>query len=155
MAMVSFSPYPADPRPRRAAEALLKKGMNVDFICRRDKTALRREASNGLDILRLRIPHRRGGKLAYAYQYSAFILASAGILALRSLKRRYHLVYIHNMPDVLVFSSLVPKALGARVILDQHDPMPELMTTIFNLDKDSFGVRLIRWWKGGVSRGQI
>ena len=144
VAMVSFSPYPADPRPRRAAEALLKEGMTVDFICLRDDTAPRRERSAGLDILRLPIEHRRGGKLAYAYQYSAFILATASILALRSLTRRYQLVYIHNMPDVLVFSSLVPKILGAKVILDQHDPMPELMTTIFNLHEHSFGVRLMR-----------
>ena len=35
------------------------------------------------------------------------------------------------MPDVLVFSALVPKAFGAKVILDLHDPMPELMQTIF------------------------
>ena len=28
--------------------------------------------------------------------------------------------------DVLVFSALVPKALGAKIILDLHDPMPEL-----------------------------
>ena len=144
VAMVSFSPYPADPRPRRAAEALLKEGMTVDFICLGDDTAPRRERSAGLDILRLPIEHRRGGKLAYAYQYSAFILATASILALRSLTRRYQLVYIHNMPDVLVFSSLVPKILGAKVILDQHDPMPELMTTIFNLHEHSLGVRLMR-----------
>jgi hypothetical protein len=37
------------------------------------------------------------------------------------------------MPDVLVFSSLVPKLLGAKVVLDLHDPMPELMEAIFNL----------------------
>jgi glycosyltransferase involved in cell wall biosynthesis len=53
------------------------------------------------------------------------------------------------MPDILVLSAVVPKVLGAKVILDQHDPMPELMTTIFNLDKRSFGVRFIerleRW----------
>jgi glycosyltransferase involved in cell wall biosynthesis len=29
------------------------------------------------------------------------------------------------MPDVLVFSVLIPKLLGAKVILDIHDPMPE------------------------------
>ena len=144
VAMVSFSQYPADPRPRRAAEALLKEGMTVDFICLGDDTAPRRERSQGLDIVRLPVEHRRGGRLAYAYQYSVFLLATAGILAWRSLKRRYHLVYIHNMPDVLVFGSLVPKVLGAKVILDQHDPMPELMTTIFNLDEASFSVRLMR-----------
>ena len=68
---------------------------------------------------------------------------SAGLLAWRSLRQRYDLVYIHNMPDVLVLSALIPKIFGAKVILDLHDPMPELMTTIFNLDKDSFAVRLI------------
>ena len=54
------------------------------------------------------------------------------------------LVYVHNMPDILVLSALVPKAFGAKVILDQHDPMPELMRTIFNLDENSSSVRLIR-----------
>ena len=54
------------------------------------------------------------------------------------------MVYVHNMPDVLVVSSLVPKILGAKVLLDLHDPMPELMVTIFNLGKDSRSVRLIR-----------
>ena len=47
------------------------------------------------------------------------------------------------MPDILVLSSLLPKALGAKVILDQHDPMPELMMTIFNLDKKNRSVRLL------------
>ena len=31
------------------------------------------------------------------------------------------------MPDFLVFSALIPKLLGAKVVLDLHDPMPELM----------------------------
>jgi glycosyltransferase involved in cell wall biosynthesis len=142
--MVTFSSYPADPRPRRAAAALLKEGMSVDLICLGDENAPKREALNGINVLRLPITHRRGGKLSYAYNYSAFILACASILAARALKRRYHLVYVHNMPDVLVVSALVPKALGAKVLLDLHDPMPELMTTIFNLEKESLGVRLIR-----------
>ncbi len=47
------------------------------------------------------------------------------------------------MPDVLVFSALVPKILGARVILDLHDPMPELMATIFGLREDSYWVRVL------------
>jgi glycosyltransferase involved in cell wall biosynthesis len=49
------------------------------------------------------------------------------------------------MPDILVLSALVPKALGAKVILDLHDPMPELMTTIFNFDTNSLGVRIIKF----------
>jgi glycosyltransferase involved in cell wall biosynthesis len=142
--MVLFSSYPSDPRPRRAAEALLKEGMSVDLICLSDEKALSREVSRALDIRRIPISLRRGGAVSYLYRYAAFILVSAGILAMRSFKRRYDLVYVHNMPDVLVLSALVPKAMGARVILDLHDPMPELMTTIFNLPHDSKRVRLIR-----------
>src|SRR5262245_56893868 len=126
VAMVSFSSYPADPRPRRAAEALLQEGMTVDFICLGDEKELGREDAGGVDVGRLPIEHRRGGKSSYAYQYSQFILACTWILAVRSLKHRYDLVYVNNMPDVLVFCSLMPKLLGAKVILDQHDPMPEL-----------------------------
>jgi glycosyltransferase involved in cell wall biosynthesis len=141
--MVVFSSYPADPRPRRAVDALLKEGMTIDLICLADEKSPKRESCDGLNISRIPIQHHRGGKLGYAYQYSAFILISATILALRSVKRRYDLVYVHNMPDILVLSALIPKALGAKVILDQHDPMPELMTTIFGLGQDSLSVRLI------------
>ncbi len=143
VAMVMFSHYPGDPRPRRAVNALVSEGMQVDLICLGDEKAPRREIQGGVDVLRISIERRRAGKLAYAYQYSAFILISSVIFALRSFTRSYKLVYVHNMPDILVLSALIPKALGAKVILDLHDPMPELMTTIFNLDKDSRSVRLI------------
>ena len=53
------------------------------------------------------------------------------------------------MPDVLVFGAIVPKLLGAKIILDLHDPMPELMQTIFKLPEESFSVvvlkRLEKW----------
>jgi len=78
------------------------------------------------------------------YKYSAFILASSVIFALRTLRRRYDLVYVHNMPDILVLSSLVPKALGAKVVLDLHDPMPELMMTIFRISQSSKSVQLLK-----------
>jgi len=143
--MVVFSLYPYDPRPRRAAEALLKEGMEIDLICEGDERSPKRETLNGLDILRIPIKHYRGGALSYAYQYSAFILVSATILASRLFRRRYDLVYVHNMPDILILSALLPKLFGAKVILDQHDPMPELMQTIFNMEERSLGVRTIRF----------
>jgi glycosyltransferase involved in cell wall biosynthesis len=145
VAMVTFSSYPGDPRPRRALDALRNQGMSVDLICLADDNAPRREKSSRLNVLRLPIQHRRGGILSYAYTYSAFIFACAVILAARAFRQRYQLVYVHNMPDILVACALVPKLLGAKVILDQHDPMPELLTTIFNLREDSLSVRAMKW----------
>lgn len=142
--MVTFSLYPDDPRPRRTVEALAREGMSVELICLGDRGGPGHEEAGGIETIRIPITHTRGGWLSYLYRYSAFILVSAAILAVRSLKRRYDLIYVHNMPDILVLSSAVPKALGAKVVLDLHDPMPELMTTIFGLGKDSLGVRVMK-----------
>lgn len=145
-----FSYYPSDVRPRRAAEALAQAGMRVEVVClRKSRKEPVRERFNGVDILRLPLRRHRGGGLTYLLRYSAFILAAFAILAFRSMTRRLDLVHVHNMPDILVFSALVPRLLGTKVILDLHDPMPELMMTIFRLDATSVPVRLLglleRW----------
>ena len=145
VAVVVFSHYPSDPRPRRAAEVLVQLGMNVEVLClKQDEQEPRREIYNGVSIRRIALKRRRGGKFSYVFQYSAFLLISFVVLALRSLTRRYALVHVHNMPDFLVFAALVPKIFGARVVLDLHDPMPELMMTIYGLRPESFGVRLLK-----------
>ena len=145
VAVVVFSHYPSDPRPRRAAEVLAQLGMNVEVLClKQDACEPRRETYNGVSIRRISLKRRRGGKFSYVFQYSAFLVVSFVLLALRSLRRRYDLVHVHNMPDILVFAALVPKVCGARVVLDLHDPMPELMMTIYGLTPESFGVRLLK-----------
>lgn len=143
--VVVYSSYPSDPRPRRAAEALVKEGASVEVICLKEtEEEPTHESFNGVDITRVPIKHRRGGKFSYLVQYGSFILLSGAMLTGRALKRRYDLVHVHNMPDVLVFSALVPKILGAKVILDLHDPMPELMMSIYELREDSSAVRLLK-----------
>jgi glycosyltransferase involved in cell wall biosynthesis len=145
VAVVVFSHYPKDPRPRRAAECFARMGMKVEVISlRQNHQEPRWETFNGVSILRVPLKHWRGGKFGYLFQYGAFLLLSFFLLAFRSLTRRYSLVHVHNMPDILVFSALVPKIRGAKVILDLHDPMPELMTTIFGLDQESFAVRVLK-----------
>lgn len=145
IAAVVYSSFPADPRPRRAAETLAKAGASVEVICLRESDEEpKRESFNGVEITRVPLKRRRGGKLSYLVQYGSFVLLAGAILASRSFKKRYHLVHVHNMPDFLVFSALVPKMLGAKVILDLHDPMPELMTTIFGLREDSYAVRMLK-----------
>ncbi|MBA2432314.1 MAG: glycosyltransferase family 4 protein [Chthoniobacterales bacterium] len=144
-AVLLFSHFPADPRPRRAAEAMAAEGATVDFICLRNHADdAAQESYGGINVTRVPLRRQRGGKLGYVGQYSAFLLTCFLYLASRSLKRRYDVVHVHNMPDVLVFSALVPKMLGAKVILDLHDPMPELMQTIFKLPEHSLSVRLLK-----------
>ena len=141
MAVVSYSNFPGDPRPRRAAETCVQAGMRVEVICLMDEGSAKRDTFKGIEIDRIPIKHSRSSKFGYMFRYGLFILMAAAKLAGRSLTRRYHIVHIHNMPDVLVLTALVPKCLGAKVILDLHDPMPELMMTIFKLQRESYAVR--------------
>lgn len=144
-AVLLYSHYPADPRPRRAAEALVEAGMTVDMICLREKDEEPTcETIAGVNVRRVPLRKRRGSKTAYLLLYSQFILHSFALLAWRSLRRKYDVVHVHNMPDVLVFASLIPKLRGARVILDLHDPMPELMMSIYQFASGHRFVRLLR-----------
>jgi glycosyltransferase involved in cell wall biosynthesis len=124
-------------------DALLEAGLRVDLVCLREPNQPAREKIGGLNVLRVPIVHRRGGKLSYLLEYSAFIFAASAVFAARTLRRRYDLVHIHNMPEILVLSGLIPKSLGAKIILDMHDPMPELMGTTLDHGEDTFAVRLL------------
>jgi len=48
------------------------------------------------------------------------------------LKLNFDLIHAHNLPDFLVFSALVPKLLGAKVVLHVQDVAPELVASKFN-----------------------
>jgi glycosyltransferase involved in cell wall biosynthesis len=148
VSVVLYSTYPSDPRPRRAAEALSRAGAIVEVICLEEThDEPRHEIISRVSITRISLKHRRGGKFSYVLQYAWFILLASAIMAGRSLNRRYDLVHVHNMPDILAFSAIVPKLFGAKVILDLHDPMPELMMTIFGLRERSYLVRLLKMFE--------
>src|SRR5947207_15576037 len=98
------------------------------------------ENVNGVNVSRVPLRRYRGGKLAYVGQYSAFILISFVYLTIRPLRKRYDFIHVHKMPNVLVFAAAAAKARGSKLILDLHDPMPELMQTIFKLSPESLRV---------------
>jgi glycosyltransferase involved in cell wall biosynthesis len=142
-AVVLYSYYAFDPRPRREAEALQRAGAQVDVIClRKDNSEPARENLNGVNVFRIPLRRRRAGKLIYIFQYAWFLIASFFLLAVWSLKKRYKIVHVHNMPDFLVFSGWFPRLRGAKIILDLHDPMPELFRSIYGLRKNHF---LVHW----------
>jgi len=124
---------------------MAEAGATVDLIClREDKNEPTKETIRGVQLRRLPFGKNRGGKLVYFAQYASFLGACFFVLAWRTLFRRYDLVHVHNMPDVLVFAALPTKLRGSRVILDLHDPMPELMTSIYNLSPTHWLVSLLR-----------
>src|SRR6185295_7186826 len=143
--MVALTDYPADARVRRAAEALVERGDDVDVVCPRTATLGDRRRIEGVSLHTVTTfrysPDARARD--YVTRYGRFVAAAA--LAVGRLHRRhpYDVVHVHTMPDFLVFSAAGAKLYGARVLLDVHDLMPELYASKFGLAESHWLIRLI------------
>ena len=128
--MLAHSLYLRDPRIRREAEALASGGNDVNVIALSEDSVEMRDGlaatHNGVHIHRLPIGKKRGNFLRYVLEY--FLTGVLGGLKLAQLYFRGGLdvVHIHNMPDILILAGLIPWLGGSRLVLDVHDPMPEL-----------------------------
>jgi glycosyltransferase involved in cell wall biosynthesis len=143
-AVIVFSYYPSDVRVMRGATAMVKAGMAVDLLCLQRSPEPARERIDGVEVHRASIKKRRAGRVAYAIQYFVFLTRSFLWLSRRPLSLRYDVVHVHNMPDYLVFCAVLAKAFGSRVVLDLHDPTPEIFISVYNLSTNHWLVRLLR-----------
>lgn len=142
--MVVHHYYPADPRVRRETEALLAAGWSVDVVCLRRGDEPEVEQCGGATVYRLPVRRHRGAGLGtYTVEYLAFLALASVKVARLHLRRRYHVVQAHNIPDFLVFAGALPKLLGAKVVLDVHDPVPELYMAKFEGSPGHPAVRLM------------
>ena len=143
--LVVQSYYLRDPRVRREAEALAREGYDVDVIALSERGGLRKQTVNGVNITCVPIARRRATILRYLFEYSLFFCAASVILSARLFTRRYDLIHVNNMPDFLVFSTILPKLFGAKIILDVHDPMAEVFESKYGIASRSTTIRLLKW----------
>jgi glycosyltransferase involved in cell wall biosynthesis len=135
--------FPLDTRVRREVDALAASGHQVDVICLRRDGQPWRERLGPVTAYRLPLPLERGGRLRYVAQYVTFLVAAGLLAAMLSPWRRWKVVQVNSMPDALVFAAAVPRLLGARVLLDLHECMPEFFATKYGVGMRHPGVRLL------------
>jgi glycosyltransferase involved in cell wall biosynthesis len=143
--MVVYNYFPQDVRPRREAEALINAGYTVDIICLRLPDQTKFENIYGINTYRVNISKSRSSRKKYIFLYASFFIRSFFLLNRLFLKNRYAIIHVHNMPDFLVFLSVIPKLFGSKVILDLHDPTPEMLITKFAEDKASWLTKILKW----------
>jgi glycosyltransferase involved in cell wall biosynthesis len=132
--MVVHAYYKEDTRVRREADALIDAGKQVDVVCLNKGVEPTRESFNGVTIHRLPVSRSvNRSKVFYILEYLWFALLSFFKVSWFFLRHRPRVVMVHNMPNFLVFSALLPRLFGAKVVLDMHDVMPELYVTLFNI----------------------
>jgi len=125
---ITYDYYPFDVLVRRTAEAAASAGYTSHVICLMEPGQKKYEVCNGVHVHRIEMYRGFGRSLPHTIlEWTIFMLRAAAKVTRLHLKEKYDVVHVHNMPDFLVFSAIVPKILGARVILEVQDVSPELM----------------------------
>lgn len=143
---ITYDWYPFDPLVRRMSEAAIDGGCLVDVICLRQRQEKRYEVCNNVNVYRL--PMDRGfgrSLLATLLSWSWFSLLAGLLITWLHIRRRYNVIHVHNIPDFLVFSALVPRLFGAKIILHVQDVTPELMVVKARGRKRRIITRLASW----------
>lgn len=142
--MISYSFYESDNRVRRYAECLSMRGDNVDVISLARSDDGPYGKINGVNINRIqkRLVNEMG-MFSYLFRLLRFLFLSAYRVSRMHMREPYDVIHVHNIPDFEVFSALIPKLAGARIILDIHDILPEFYADKFNAGKDSLIFKLL------------
>jgi glycosyltransferase involved in cell wall biosynthesis len=130
--MIVHSYYDEDPRVRREAESLVAAGRPVHVLGLRRPDDEPEGNVAGVRIHRLNVQRHQGsGLLTYLREYLTFLVRSGWAAVGAQRRERFALVQVHSLPDFLVFAALPLRMVGAPVILDLHEAMPEFFRTRF------------------------
>lgn len=131
--MVAYTYYEGDNRVRRYAETLVKRGDTVDAIVLRQDGAASFTNVSGVNVYKVqRRTINERFKIEYLLKLVTFLIRSFFRLTYLHIRHRYDLIHVHSIPDFEVFAALGAKLLGAKVVLDIHDIVPELFISKFN-----------------------
>jgi len=137
--MIAYAFYESNGRIMQYANALVERGDDVDVFALRREGQAPFEVIDGVNVYRIQTRTvNEKGSLSYLRRILKFALLSGFIVTRRHISTPYDVIHVHSVPDFLVFSAVVPRLLGARVILDIHDILPELYSSKFGVSKKSF-----------------
>ena len=127
--LVQNLPVPFDRRVWNEATALHQSGRRVAVICPSDeKHPHGRFNISGIDVIRYRTPREGNSVAGYAREYARALVAQSMILVRLILTTGVSSVHYCNPPDLLFLVAAPAKLFGAKLIFDQHDLGPELMS---------------------------
>lgn len=131
---------------RRDANAHIARGDEVDVFCYALINGKNPVSSGQLSVHTLmkrgfdeKHPTKYLLKIAY-FSFLSFIKVS-----ILHFRKRFDLVHVVSPPDFMVFVAIIPKLLGAKIILNIHDIVPEFYMRKFGVNEKNIVARLLRF----------
>jgi glycosyltransferase involved in cell wall biosynthesis len=139
--ILGYLTYRGDARVKRQVRTLAAAGYAVDVICLAEDMG---EVRGGANLIGIKVPHYRGrNRLRYILAYATFFLKATWTAALLAARHHYDVAIVCNMPEFIIVCALGPKLSGAQIVLDVHDPLPELYRVKFGRPAGCLGERLL------------
>jgi glycosyltransferase involved in cell wall biosynthesis len=127
--VVENLPLGVDTRLRKQVDDLLAAGFAVTVVTMRHDDNEPYRHRERLTLREHTPPPQGRGVLGFGLEYAvAFAHAARGLLTLR-LRRRVDVLQLCQPPDVYFPLAWVLRALGARVVVDQRDLVPEILAS--------------------------
>jgi len=130
--VLAYTFYESDNRVMRYAETLSARGDRVDVFALRRKGQPQYEKIGNINLYRIQERElNEKSQLNYFVRLIKFLMRSSYFVTKMHLKDPYDLIHVHSVPDFEVFAAFLPKIMGARLILDIHDLVPEFYLNKF------------------------
>src|SRR5438046_18546 len=136
-----------------APQISLTEGLKVEvqhfLSCIRERRQPLSDGEAGLRVVTLleaatrSMWQRRSPAIWYPLQYLAFFAWALFVVSGLALRRRYDVVQVDNIPDLLVFSTLVPRLRRMPIVFFMYELMPEMTATRLSLGASDRGLRLV------------
>jgi glycosyltransferase involved in cell wall biosynthesis len=132
--LISCSIVYQDARVKSYIKTLIKQGYCVDLVSLKENVNDPfRSQEEGYVNYRVATRYIGNSLLNYIKYYFIFTLRVFFIVSFLAFKKKIDIVHYNNLPNFPVFAAIIPKILGARIILDNHD----LITVMFGSKFDS------------------
>ena len=149
--VVENLPMGIDHRVRKQVNDLLASGYEVSVVTRKDPANARYRELPGVKVLEYPAPGEPRGKPGYVVEYGVSLAwATAGCLAAR-LRGRVNVVQFCQPPDIYFVLGWVLRGLGAKVVAEQRDLMPELFAARWDQPSPAI-MSMLRWLERRTQR---
>lgn len=126
------------------ATSLADRGDEVDVIALKRSGQLALQEIDGVSVTRLSTRTvNECRRLTYFARVMIFFFRCTFLLSARHVARPYAVIHIQSVPDFLVFAAAFAKLLGARIVLDTHEAVPEFYAAKFKQGRHSLGFRIL------------
>jgi glycosyltransferase involved in cell wall biosynthesis len=115
-----------DTRLRKQVRDLLDAGVRVSVVTMHSLDNEPYRHLEGLRVLEYRAPAEPKGQLGYVREYLVSLLQASLLLLRLRARGRIDVLQLCQPPDIYFPLAWVMRLLGARIVVDQRDLMPEL-----------------------------